>query len=881
VSRFRLWASALALLGVVGAIGACGGSPRNRSYEYVDTTDREILPPPFTAEETTALRTGFSWSTTNALPEADSLGRPTLFYAIMLVADREAADFLEIAEVHHSPLPIFGDEMARWDEYGAGAIDPTGDDHGTFVFAILTGAMYNVFREEALAGNAPFEAIILRAPPDTTLVNPDGSLDFDRLIDGGFTYGYAEEVVASAMPLHGATAQPLFGRLSRLVHKIVTFARNVVPWIAARVRPKRDFTMRMRVVNVRSPFFDSRIAERTPGFDRNILRRAWDDASPPIVPHGAKVEIRSALALTLSHVDGRGQVQAEIPNSERIRIILRLKNGAAMITGGGLYERHMTISKGHDGVDSRSADVHLALDFRDSAVHGFTVLTDSQDYARERLDLDPRGAVVTDGPREGGNASPTGCWTFYGMETVSLGSGRGWSLAGAIWGRLFTDTDMVLRGNDDASRGVPVHEYGHFLMCDSFYKLSTFDFGRAYGELLREVVGDGTGTISSDSQARHVAEGWADFYSAEVVGGVNYFRPRGAAKLTDAIAYCAPGAFGISRSDPCTDDNWGGPIGSFPAWDPPSTDPDFGTSPDKYPIGTVATVLVDAFDRSSPTPTASNAEIVWSLAAPAVSSFDSPWSDESVELDGPSLLDIAQSWSDHSNRLDRDSFLSAVADVSEREFGHSATCEMMALHDPQSDCEVIAPSLAPIATSPAPVFRLIATASYDGVSTSPVITARWFSLDAAATSVRVDVLGASGSVVASAVVPASIVGSWTSSGGIPFDANLVVRVTPLSGADDGIALERTVHTAPEVVRTISVFEGVREVTVAWPSVAATSYRLIVTDYYSGAVTVYNTTDTFVKIIGGGTIRVRVFSVGSDGVPSSVGSEEKIATALLE
>src|SRR5690606_37871288 len=78
------------------------------------------------------------------------------------------------------------------------------DGHAAAVFAIIPAAAFNIIREEALAGNVVFPGIVLRDSPNPKAVLDDGSLSYDVLVEGGFTYGMGVDVIlnpVSDMPV--------------------------------------------------------------------------------------------------------------------------------------------------------------------------------------------------------------------------------------------------------------------------------------------------------------------------------------------------------------------------------------------------------------------------------------------------------------------------------------------------------------------------------------------------------------------------------------------------------------------------------------------------------------------------------------------------------
>jgi hypothetical protein len=97
---------------------------------------------------------------------------------------------------------------------------------------------------------------------------------------------------------------------------------------------------------------------------------------------------------------------------------------------------------------------------------------------------------------------------------------------------------------DTWSRGVPTHEYGHFVLCSLLYDhLGGPSFGWNYGKAARERVNFwGLGKLPGpDADHAYVNEAFADFIGSQVVGAVNYFRPgRGPGDYSESgvMLYC-------------------------------------------------------------------------------------------------------------------------------------------------------------------------------------------------------------------------------------------------------------------------------------------------------------------------------------------------------
>src|SRR5690606_935453 len=95
-------------------------------------------------------------------------------------------------------------------------------------------------------------------------------------------------------------------------------------------------------------------------------------------------------------------------------------------------------------------------------------------------------------------------------------------------------------------------------------------------------------------EARIVAEAWADFYAAQVVGGTNYFFSPGT-RMNEArdMAFCDGDRF--DASDPCTENNVA--LDDSTAW--------------TKRLETLTTLMVDVFDGTTIDPAGINAGVRW------------------------------------------------------------------------------------------------------------------------------------------------------------------------------------------------------------------------------------------------------------------------------
>ncbi len=129
------------------------------------------------------------------------------------------------------------------------------------------------------------------------------------------------------------------------------------------------------------------------------------------------------------------------------------------------------------------------------------------------------------------------------------------------------DVDIVLPSGDfTRSRGVVSHEYGHFALCDMMYRADPGKASSAWTSTAADTIA--TQILKQDqSQFENVYmnEAIADFFSAQIAGGVNYFPPAGAfnadfitnpttsANWNDPMVWCGE----VLNPLRCIEDNFG------------------------------------------------------------------------------------------------------------------------------------------------------------------------------------------------------------------------------------------------------------------------------------------------------------------------------------
>lgn len=95
-------------------------------------------------------------------------------------------------------------------------------------------------------------------------------------------------------------------------------------------------------------------------------------------------------------------------------------------------------------------------------------------------------------------------------------------LAASTWVSIVANTDIVITDSYDGgnARGLATHEYGHYALCD----LTRKNGDKITADLILslDTIAGGSGNPDPDEEARVVNEAFADFFSMQMAGGVNY-----------------------------------------------------------------------------------------------------------------------------------------------------------------------------------------------------------------------------------------------------------------------------------------------------------------------------------------------------------------------
>lgn len=690
---FRSTAGLLLLAAVISSGCAVSAPPPEPALElttrFVDTPEAPMarLAPTVGVEESAALLAGFDWHATTPLREYGEDGAPALHYVMVYVDDREKVEDLVEMHLHHAYSPLLASERAQWRGM-VGQMTPSGDGRGVFAFAFMPGAVYNSIRDFALQDVVLFRAIFPREMPAEAL-DEGGAISYEQLAAAGFQYNGmpwtageeeapAEEVAGQGQALVILTARVAMKAVSELATEA---ARLVARALGGRDRDgllfglgaagTADYHVGLNLMNTDPAFGGG--PDDSAGRQSTPMRRAWGEGrGDEVYLEGVRVSIWSRGDGTVlwlptlfeGHTDDHGDVHIEVAKNRTIRsLCVASENDAAEITE--LLTEVEVCGFDLDVTDWTSA-VFIEVDVQHSYFNLLAQMTEGQRYLEDVVAYSPYKADVLVGPLADmlGSTPFAPCLGFPNVSadalvTAILGSVALVSPSTAAFLATITPllaVDLVLSGDEVKwSRAFASHEYGHFAMCSMLFDEAVWKISTTWTAAVvrRLAAGDDP---SADDDTAYALEAFADFFSAQVTGGVNY------SAISPAIS--GPMNYCLASDNDCLEENHvdGG---------------DFHAE-----VRRVLTTLHDAFDGwgrfHGDVP--SNGD-VWTtdgagFYTPAPVGVGNAWDDE-VRLSGPALRSFVR----NMGSIGEDSMMTALADTM-RDAGYDwcEACVVFALH---------------------------------------------------------------------------------------------------------------------------------------------------------------------------------------------------------
>lgn len=387
--------------------------------------------------------------------------------------------------------------------------------------------------------------------------------------------------------------------------------------IALVFQDKQMLRLDLRILN-RDPLFAPDASGGRPDFVR-----AWGPTSygarPKVFPVGAQFRVRQWGLKFLPVMD-----QTEIPGDGHVE--LEMLAGGSSRSGGLCVELEADYgSITSDLIPNEVCDLYPIENFggspaqvnapqgvltlRDDSyegtltvdqadIYGLTQIYDSSEYVRQVIGHEPAsmdvltGSIANDltSALNGRPRAMTLCLNFPSMG-ATLVSQASVITATYLFSPLILKNswwpDAPESENTRDSRAVMTHEYGHFAMCSMMFDEDNAAGLRGLVERVGEVH------VDRDSEVALMTESFADNFSLQVAGGVNYIRPdNGATSAGTVVSYCT--------ASPCMDENYTGSNDYVNGQK--GGDPDFHDELAKW-----ESIIYDAFDSSDPARRLANA----------------------------------------------------------------------------------------------------------------------------------------------------------------------------------------------------------------------------------------------------------------------------------
>ena len=635
------------------------------------------------AESAKVLRL-FDWRDTEELATG-SQSAPALYHMNVLVEGNHPGieQALRDSGIHVQGEPIFHEELESWDDSQAiaqacdsgpvslptarSATEVTLPDGGCvpigrWLFAVVPGHSYNQLRAEMLKqigrGEAPgIRALVFRrVPVDEALgsgwyrheLNPVflGEQGFEfNATQRCFTDENGDRLCTTEQPILGWLLNLVTGWIFEGVDAVVEAVCSVIGSITKLIKGEVTLRLNFRLLNT------------DPGFGTDeVMRSGWSGEQLHL--SRVKIEVRQGLASFFEGTNDWGEVALSVARNSDTKVCIKVENYAAELTKFVVETTSCVANLGKltDNETSRTIDV------RKGFINTLAAMTDAYDYLHATAGITmPKITVLVGGhadrlAREGASFAP--CMGNRPNLTLGLLADLV-PVAGLTLEFLFA-VDVVLRTEDDGSRGVPVHEYGHAVMCEMLQRRGLLVFGNVWTDVIF--------STRSKGEISHVNEGFADFLTEQIVGGTNYFRGSGASDNSTSmnVAYCPAGSA-------CFDANF------------------FDRSTFKNRVARVTSILHDAFDGNPENNFGPNDGSHWVLGTSGtlahVRAVDSDSKDEKVNLINSHLPDLFEHWDERGDTLSEEAFLGGLADLLKDEgFSESDVCALFALHDPSGTC---------------------------------------------------------------------------------------------------------------------------------------------------------------------------------------------------
>ena len=506
----------------------------------------EFRPGEMSQEITDRILDAFEWSKTEPVQEGNNPNQPALYSMAVLLEkapNSEDENLIRDLGIHIQDLPLFPNEFPTWDSQKA--VVTVGDEYRIWRFIVIPGYLYNAIRDRNITRESKGQQtslLVFRRIPDnraTDNVYDPYRLNYSYLRDNLFTYNgnFNENAVnESGCQLDDSkTDCPLF--IGSLIKHIVSYFSEGAEFLIDGVRKIQGFfkrklgdevtlTLNIQLLNTESNFTEP-------------MKSGW--SGELLTLEGATVQIRQGFSIFEKKINAYGNVTGKVAKHDSSKICFKLKNHAVEITEL-LTEKTVCL----DGRYVINANTTLNLQVKHPYVNAFAGITDAYKYMEEVMDFKMRRVRVLTGWLANilavdDDRSYAPCLGIVDLTTLDLIPLV--NIVKETAELVMADIDIILSTKDAATRGVPVHEYGHNVLCTLAHDVN----GDGYIEIAWTDVILGIFDQNASNSSWIFNEAFADFISSQVLGATNYVNQIGGTTI-GTMSYANAGSGGIETN---------------------------------------------------------------------------------------------------------------------------------------------------------------------------------------------------------------------------------------------------------------------------------------------------------------------------------------------
>ncbi len=509
--------------------------------------------------------------------------------------------------------------------------------------------------------DVPFKAVVFRniPQPEAKAYSADPNiLSYQYLGEQGFKFNairtcfYSEEVGDWVCMRQQAIVGWITSKLVVWAFDgfdvVVENVRSAIASIQKIVKGEVELELQFHLINT------------DPDFGTNTtMQSGW--SGEELCLKNVKVHVYQGLAGFYKHTDDNGYVKLTVSKNVDTKIYVETENKKVKLIG---FLRSPLVSA--KSIGKLSSDHYEEVEIKNPYINTLASMTDTADYMRTVVDFEVPKITVLVGKwadllAVDGNRAFAPC--MGRMPNLSMGGAAdALNVLGGLVpvvpevAEFLYSVDIVLPTDDDQTRGVPTHEYGHAVMCAMLAKQDD-KFQTAWTDVILSTLNQ-----SAECEPCYIAEAFADFITSQVIGGTNYFGG------IDAVV-----------------------AGPMNYWNPSrdSLEQDFqGSTTDfELQIARVVSILHDAFDGWSwPEDPNDGSHWEWSSLDNHfnhVLGNRSDTGDETIALEGHELFEIFDYWNKRGSLITEDTFLGGLADLLyDRGYDESQVCGLFISHSP-------------------------------------------------------------------------------------------------------------------------------------------------------------------------------------------------------